>query len=326
MPKVTVIIPVYNVEQYIEKCVRSLFSQTLDDIEYIFVNDCTKDKSIDIIKNVLEEYPVRKEQVKIIETKKNSGQAEARKMGIKYATGDYIIHCDSDDWVEPDAYEILYDKAIKNNADIVCCNYNEIYPDKVIIFKFQHISDKSVIMSSLIKGKLPGSLLCRLVRKDIVHDKRIYNPVAPPSEDFVLMLQYVYYSSTFRYVETPLYNYLRRSTSITGDAHSADWKLNRSKQSDMNFRIAERFVEEQNLERKFRASLLYSKFSKKMQLLPIVRELKSERIWIERFPEINMRLFFSKEITFKDKFLSLLILLNLYILVLKISRCIKYKK
>ncbi len=125
MPKITVIIPVYNVSQYIEKCVRSLFEQTLEDIEFIFVNDCTPDNSITVIERLLEEYPHRKTTARIVTTPQNSGQATARRYGIIEATGDFIIHCDGDDWVDTDLYERLYNTAIYDNADIVICD--EIY-------------------------------------------------------------------------------------------------------------------------------------------------------------------------------------------------------
>lgn len=83
MPKVSVIIPVYGVEKYIERCARSLFEQTLDDIEFIFVNDCTLDNSINVLETTLEEYPKRKSQVQIINFEQNQGAAKAREIGMK---------------------------------------------------------------------------------------------------------------------------------------------------------------------------------------------------------------------------------------------------
>ena len=106
-PKVSVIVPIYNVEAYIERCAISLFEQTLDDIEYIFVNDCTPDNSMMILSEVLSRYPQRKEQVRIINQPKNQGAAKAREDGIKEARGEYIIHCDSDDWVDKNIYQLL---------------------------------------------------------------------------------------------------------------------------------------------------------------------------------------------------------------------------
>ena len=96
--KVSVVIPVYGVEKYIERCVRTLFGQTLDDMEFIFVNDCTPDCSIDLLCSVLEEFPQRKEQVRIINQPHNMGAAKAREVGIKAATGEYIIHCEWWTW------------------------------------------------------------------------------------------------------------------------------------------------------------------------------------------------------------------------------------
>lgn len=122
MYKVSVIIPVYKAEQFIERCARSLFEQTLDSIEYIFVNDCSPDRSMDVLLSVLEEYPGRKEHVKILNHTVNTGQSGARKDGMAIAGGEYIIHCDSDDWVDLDMYESMYEKAKQDNVEAVCCD------------------------------------------------------------------------------------------------------------------------------------------------------------------------------------------------------------
>lgn len=119
MPKVSVVIPVYGVEKYIERCARSLFEQTLDDIEYIFVNDCTKDRSIDILNEVINDYPARKQQIRIVHHEKNKGLPFARQSGWQVATGEYVANCDSDDWVDLNLYEMMYKEAIEKNADIV---------------------------------------------------------------------------------------------------------------------------------------------------------------------------------------------------------------
>ena len=122
-PKVSVIVAIYNSEKYIEECARSLFTQTLDEIEYIFVNDATPDNSICILKNVLKEYPNRQSYAKIINLETNGGIAHARQIGISQASGEYIIHADSDDWVDNDMYERLYVYAKETNSDIVGCNF-----------------------------------------------------------------------------------------------------------------------------------------------------------------------------------------------------------
>lgn len=122
MPHITVIVPVYNVAPYIEKCARSLFEQTLANLEILFVDDCSPDNSVDIIKSVLSEYPERKSLTRIIRMASNVGQAGVRRQGIIEAKGDYIIHCDGDDWVDVELYETLYNAALKSDADVVVCD------------------------------------------------------------------------------------------------------------------------------------------------------------------------------------------------------------
>ena len=131
-PLVSVIVPIYGVEPYIEKCARSLFEQSLENMEFIFVNDCTPDKSVEILRQVIEDYPRRYLQIQIIEHEENRGLAMARNSGLLIAKGEYIIHCDSDDWVELDMYEEMYEKALEKNADIVICDYYAEYSNKRI--------------------------------------------------------------------------------------------------------------------------------------------------------------------------------------------------
>ena len=131
--KVSIIIPVYGVEKYVSKCLESLVNQTLNDIEIIVVNDGTKDNSQKIIDKYVKKYP---DKVKSF-IKENGGQGSARNYGLKQANGDYIGYVDSDDYVELEMYEKLYNKAISDNLDIaICGNYNvsEDYKNKKVDF------------------------------------------------------------------------------------------------------------------------------------------------------------------------------------------------
>ncbi len=118
--KVSVCIPVYGVEKYVERCARSLFEQTMKEgIEFVFVNDCTPDRSMEVLEQVLKEYPERKGQVKIIHHEVNQGVGSARQHGVSACSGEYIIHCDPDDWVDLDLYEKMCRKAEETDADMV---------------------------------------------------------------------------------------------------------------------------------------------------------------------------------------------------------------
>src|SRR5574344_2940798 len=163
MPKVSIIIPIYNVEKYIERCARSLFEQTEEDLEFIFVNDVTPDNSIQILNNVIKDYPSRKHQIKILENEKNLGVAETRLKGIMEASGEYIIHCDSDDWVDRDIYRMLYEKAKAEDLDIVWCDF---YRTDGVTNKrdIQNTNtDKVTILKYILTGKKQSTLWNHLV-------------------------------------------------------------------------------------------------------------------------------------------------------------------
>lgn len=128
-PKVSVVVPIYNVEQYIERCVRSLMEQTLQDMEFIFVDDCTPDLSVEVLKNVLVHYPKREKQIKILKNAENRGLLQTRIIGFLQATGRYIGTVDSDDWIELDAFEILYNQAITENTECVIFGYYRDFAD-----------------------------------------------------------------------------------------------------------------------------------------------------------------------------------------------------
>jgi glycosyltransferase involved in cell wall biosynthesis len=124
MIKISVIVPIYNMEKYLEKCLDSLLSQTLEEIEIICVDDGSKDASPEILKRYAEK------SAKIISLRKeNGGLSDARNYGLPYATGEYIGYLDSDDFVDTDMYEIMYNKAKEQGSDIVECNLHHTYQD-----------------------------------------------------------------------------------------------------------------------------------------------------------------------------------------------------
>lgn len=125
MQTVSILTPIYGVEKYIEQCARSLFEQSYANIEYIFVNDCTKDRSIEILESVMADYPERAKQVSIIQHEHNKGLGAARHTAFGAATGKYVMHVDSDDILPLDAVRLLVEAAETNHADVVDGGYAE---------------------------------------------------------------------------------------------------------------------------------------------------------------------------------------------------------
>ena len=218
MPKVSVIIPVYGVEKYIERCARSLFEQTLDCIEYIFVDDCSPDKSIEILERVADEYRSRlvEEQklVRIERMSKNSGLPAVRKYGIQFCTAEYIIHCDSDDWVEMDMYRIMYEEAKRTDADIVMCGYKATDGVRVFNECYHQQTNKAKLLSSLLTLHESWSVWNKMCKRSL-YDNDIVYPTLAMGEDMVLTTQMVLNAQRIAVVNKALYNYFYNPNSIT---------------------------------------------------------------------------------------------------------------
>lgn len=310
MPKVSVIIPVYGVEQYIERCARSLFEQTLDDIEYLFIDDCTPDKSIEILKQVLEEYPQRKNQVVIHRMEHNSGQAKVREWGMRNATGEYVIHCDSDDWVDVHMYEDMYKKAKENNADVVLCDYYESDGvSKKLMNDFLPNKVEDTMSSTLLK-KTRSVLWNKLVRRSIYKNNIMY-PVANNAEDYILLVQIVYYSKSFVYLNKPLYFYYYNTNSLTR-LKTKENIINIFNQSMLNIRIVENFLNENKSLSKYSDELDCIKVIEKELLISYSFDKTLYKVWNEAYKEIFPRILFNNKITLRRKLRFLSIKYRMY--------------
>ena len=204
-PSVSVIILVYKVEKFIEQCARCLFEQTLEDIEYIFVDDCSPDASIEILNRVLEDYPARRSQVKILHNEVNRGQAFSRDRGVSAATGEYIIHCDSDDYPSKNLYETLLSKARETGADIVICDYN-ILQDGNITYGRGCRRPGMDPFAAILYGSIPAYPWNKLVLGSL-YSKVAFHPVANIGEDKAVLVQLFYFASKVAFVPEPLYTY-----------------------------------------------------------------------------------------------------------------------
>jgi len=209
--KVSIIIPIYNVEQYIAKCTHSLFKQTYQNIEFIFVDDASPDNSIVILEKVMEEYSDRREQIILIRKEKNGGLPQARKTGFKRCTGDYIIYVDSDDYIEFDMIEKMVNKAVFEDLDIVWCDYFE--NDKYIAVCPQTV-DKIEILKKLLGFGLSAYLWNKLVKREI-YSNGIYFPVAMQNEDFVIFIQLLFKAQKISFMNKAFYHYRTNPNSIT---------------------------------------------------------------------------------------------------------------
>lgn len=206
MPKVSVIVPVYNVEEYLDKCLDSLVNQTLNDIEFIIVNDGTTDNSEQIILKYKEKYPSKIVYLK----KENGGLSDARNFGMPYAKGDYIAFLDSDDYVELDTYEKLYNRAIQTDADMVECDFYWEYSDKKIHDTSANYKDESDMYANARVVAWN-----KLYKKDLIINSGIKFPKGLRYEDLEFFYKILPQLKKIELINEPLIHYVQRDDSIT---------------------------------------------------------------------------------------------------------------
>lgn len=218
-PKVSVIVPIYKVEKYIERCARSLFEQTLDNIEFVFVDDCTPDYSIEILTAIIREYDNRiiekNWDVKLEKMPFNSGLPAVRRYGVNIAKGEYIIHCDSDDWVNTDMYRAMYEKAKEEDADVVLCDFI-VHDGNHIIKEVGGCHDTNVnkFIVNLLCQKDPWSLWNKMFHRDVYSNNLIF-PKGNMGEDMVVTSQLILNCKKATYIPCPYYFYFYNQDSIT---------------------------------------------------------------------------------------------------------------
>ena len=205
---VSVIIPVYNAEKYFERCVCSLFEQTLDNMEYVFVNDCSPDNSLEILYQLMEQYPHRVPQVKIINHETNQGEANSRNTGLMHVTGKYVGWVDNDDWVDKEMFAALYQQAEVSNSDIVWCDlyvcHNE--PKGLVLNRQLHDEDNIALVRGILYGRLHGFVWNSIAKRQLYIDYSIFfTPDVNLMEDKFVSIQLRFYAQKCTYLPCAYY-------------------------------------------------------------------------------------------------------------------------
>lgn len=257
--KVSVLVPVYNVEQYIGKCARSIFGQTYQNMEIIFVDDCSPDNSVGVVRQILEEFPNRKKQVKFIKHGCNRGIAATRNTLIEAATGDFIVFVDSDDWMEPDMVEVLVVKQGETGADIVSSNTFENDNTLNPHFINPKFNCKEDVMDFFVCLNGHHELWSRLYRRSLF----VANGVRcvegdNVSEDLFVTTCLFWYARSVAWVNRCLYHYVINHESLTHSKRTIAKEIKIAKEAYGNIRSLMDFLKnkDQGLYAKARLSAL----------------------------------------------------------------------
>lgn len=211
--KVSIIVPVYNAEKYLDKCINSVLNQTYKNIELILIDDVSSDNSF----NKCNEYAKKDDRVKAVKNEKNLGQAGTRNKGLDLCTGDYICFLDNDDWYDKLFIETIYNNLINNNADISGCATSAYYDDSKIINSYSNIdsglkSGKELIINILNQSKISwGTVWNKIFPRKFIKD--LYFLTGTELEDYYVMLRLFHKVDRIYFDNKPMYYYLQRSTS-----------------------------------------------------------------------------------------------------------------
>ena len=227
-PLLSVIVPCYNVEKYVDKCISSIVGQTYSNLEILLIDDGSTDQT-----GVLcDAWPEKDKRIRVIH-KHNEGLSYARKTGLENTTADYVAFVDSDDWIEPEMFACMMQALISTNSDIAQCGYRKIFEDGRIeqchttgkAGSFEIVERKEGVLL-ILDGRKWDSFMWNKIFKTRLFE-HIEFPEGRTYEDIPIMFRLFHYASQSVYLYGEFYNYFQRSTSITQDANIAKKMKNR---------------------------------------------------------------------------------------------------
>lgn len=223
-PKISVIVPIYNAEPYIERCVHSLMEQTLNEIEYIFINDCTPDNSFTILKELISKYPQRVPLIRLIEHEYNKGVFYSKVEGMKAATGEYLAFCDSDDWIDIDLLEKALTQAEAKGCEVVIFDYQREFKKKSERCNryFKDCSARTIVEQGYKNGfewMLPTFIMCN--KREVINNLKVF-PDVKLWEDVYISIHLFSQLGIATYLSGPCYHY--NQTNQSSIVHNIDDK------------------------------------------------------------------------------------------------------
>ena len=304
---VSVILPIYKVEPFIERCVRSLMEQTYDDVEFIFVDDASPDDSVNIARRIVSQYD---RNVRFITHPVNKGLPGARNTGLAAARGDFIYHCDSDDWLEHDMLEKMVKAAIDNKADFVYCDFYLSFAGNERYMEQPHFTDRfDALQKGVMTGRMKHNVWNKLIKRSLYVDNSIKSPEehCKGGEDYMIV-KLLRMAESVVHVREALYHYNRvNANAITkknSERHFEDIKAN----ADDAIAFMTRYPI---------PNPDYLNYFKLDIKLPFLLERNREQFyrWKAWYPEANSYIIRNPEISLRTRIVELLAHAGIYPLV-----------
>lgn len=226
---ISVIIPVYGVERFVEKCVRSLMEQTLtESVEFIFIDDATPDRSMSIIDRVTAEYPHRKEQIRILHHAVNKGLPAARNTGLDAAAGEYVVHFDSDDFADRQMLRLMAETVRNENIDLAWCDLFLSFEKRERLMATPSFTTADDALRGMLSGAMKYNVWNKIARRSLYTDNGIRFPEGHGMGEDMTMLMVAACAEKVAHINTPLYHYMK----LNGEAFTNN-ALDRRKINDI---------------------------------------------------------------------------------------------
>ena len=313
MRSLTYIIPIYNVSAYIEKSVWSLLEQSYSNIEYIFINDCSSDDSEIKLRRIIEEFPERRNKIKVITNEQNLGSATTRNIGLDTAQGEYVMFADSDDWISMDYVESMVRQIDSGSYDIVYCDYFESYNNHDNRICQAYGQDNIECIRAMLGRGMHGSTWNKIYRRSfLLASKQRFIDGADLFEDVSWNIRLFACTTKISYIPKAFYHYVQyNSNSIIKSMASSEKKRDRAMQRIENVRVACDYLIALGFEEKLGKERREWKLMAKNDLIDD-KDDSSLQSWINTFPEADAAIIKCNKITWNYKFLLLLLHYKLF--------------
>ena len=281
--KVSILVPFFKVEKYVGRCVESLFTQTYQNIEYVFVNDCTPDRSMEVVNEYIDKYNVAS-KCKVIVHEQNKGISASRNDCLDNMTGDYFLFIDSDDYIDSDMVELLVKAAMRENADIAGCGYVEEYADHSVEHPQRYTNNHDEMLKAITLLTIKGVMWKLLVRSTIVtthRDEVRFIPDRNMVDDYLFCCQIFYYAQRFASVDRCMYHWIQYNPN--NYTHTTIFAVESQAAA---IRKVEKFYNEKGVINIVNEELRKRKFISKLPLL-LDKNCIDVKRWRSLFPESN---------------------------------------
>lgn len=307
MYKLTVIVPAYNVEKYIEKCLISLVNQTYKKLKILVINDGSKDNT----KEIIEEYEKKYNNLKLL-NKQNGGLSSARNFGLENTKTEYVTFVDGDDYLELNTYEIIMKKIEEEQTELGIFNFKKIYSNKIVNSKLnEKVYNRNFLNYLFSKSKEVDIIVCnKIFKTDIILKNKIYFENKAYFEDTGFIFRYLYFTKNISLIDLSLYNYIQREASITKTFNSIIINS-----CETTYKLVKEFYKKNNEYEKYKIGI--EDMYLRMKIYTLNNSLKYNGSF---YFKITWQEIFNTKMSLKYKLALILLKIKLYKKVFKILR------